>query len=230
MSRLLAIIPARGGSKGIPMKNLRAVGGVPLIGITIRAALGAKSISHCLVSTDSPEIAEYATSAGLPTQRLRPADLASDSALSSDVVRYEINAYMKESGEGCEHVMLLQPTAPLRTTRHIDEAFSRYLAEGAHSLISVCEVGSAHPEYMYRVTGGRGRKFLEGRVGNPRQDLERLYLRNGAIYITSVAYLLETGNLVSPDPALYLMERRCSINIDEPEDLLIAEAMLNLVG
>jgi CMP-N-acetylneuraminic acid synthetase len=153
--------------------------------------------------------------------------LAGDNASSIDVVKYEIDTHFGETGEQFEHVVLLQPTSPLRTAAHVDSAVSQYLAAGAPSLISVCEVGPAHPDYMYRQRDGLLEKFLDGEVGCPRQSLEQLYLRNGAIYITAVAHLNETGTLVSSRPAYYVMDRRSSVNIDEPDDLVMAQALLS---
>jgi len=227
LSGFLAIIPARAGSKGIPFKNMRVLGGIPLIGHSIRAALNATRIQRVIISTDSQEIADYATGCGVRTTRLRPADLADDDASSVDVVKHEINAHSSETGERFEHIVLLQPTSPLRTASHIDEAATRYLAAGASCLISVCEVAASHPDYMYRERGGLLDKFLSGDVGTPRQRLEKLYLRNGAIYITSVTHFDETGRLVSSRPAYYVMDRKSSINIDDPDDLVIAQALLN---
>jgi CMP-N,N'-diacetyllegionaminic acid synthase len=224
---VLAIIPARGGSKGIPFKNMRPLAGVPLIGHTIRAALSATRLARVLVSTDSRAIADFATTMGVPTNRLRPDHLSNDSARSSDVVQYELKTQATETPERYDHVVLLQPTSPLRTAGHIDEAIATYVQAGAPSLISVCDVGAGHPDYMYRARGDHAEKFLQGDVGSPRQKLERLYLRNGAIYITATAYLEQTGQLVSPNPAFYVMDRRSSINIDEPDDLTIAEALLS---
>ena len=227
MSGVLAVIPARAGSKGIPFKNMRMLAGLPLVGHTIRAAIGARGISRTIVSTDSSELAAFATTEGVPTTRLRPGHLADDDAATSDVIRYELDTHAAETGDQAEHVIVLQPTSPLRTAAHIDGALERYFAAGAPSLISVCDVGPGHPDYMYRVRGGLLEKFLDGQVGARRQDLEPLHLRNGAIYITTVAYLRQTGRLVSERPAFYVMDRRSSINIDEPDDLLLAQALLS---
>jgi CMP-N-acetylneuraminic acid synthetase len=226
LNGFLAIIPARAGSKGIPFKNMCRLGDRPLIGHAIRAALDARHVTRVIVSTDSREIADYASHCGAPTRRLRPADLSADAASTAEVVRYEIDRHAAETGELFDHLMLLQPTSPLRTSQHIDAAATCYLAAGARSLISVCEAGPAHPDYMYRVRDGLLEKFVGGQVGIPRQQLEKLYLRNGAIYITARAHFDATGSLVSSHPAYYVMDRKSSINIDEPDDLMIAEALL----
>jgi CMP-N,N'-diacetyllegionaminic acid synthase len=225
VNRFIAIIPARGGSKGIPFKNMRPLAGMPLIGHSIRAALGAQYITRVIVSTDSREIADYATQSGVPTGRLRPEHLADDTAPTVDVVRYELDRHVADTGEQFDHVVLLQPTSPFRTAADLDAAAAAYLSSGAASLISVCDVGSGHPDYMYRIRGNTLEKLLAGTVGIPRQSLERICLRNGAIYITALTHFNRTGALVCAQPSYYLMDRRSSINIDDSEDLLIAQAL-----
>jgi CMP-N,N'-diacetyllegionaminic acid synthase len=226
MSRFLAIIPARAGSKGIPFKNMRLLSGLPLIGHSIRAALYAKCRPRIVISTDSCEIADFATSMGVPTTRLRPMELSGDDALTIDVVRYELAACEAESKESFDHILLLQPTSPLRNAHHIDRAVERYHEAGAPSLISVCEVGPGHPDYMYRVRNGSLEKMTEGASGVRRQCLETVYLRNGAIYIVAVSDFKRTGELTTANPAFYVMDRHSSVNIDEPEDIRLAEALL----
>jgi CMP-N,N'-diacetyllegionaminic acid synthase len=228
MKGILAIIPARGASKGIPRKNLRMLGSLPLIGHTLRAALGVSCIDTVIVSTDSREIADFAGEMGVPTEHLRPAHLAEDNTPSTAVVEYELAAHRERTGTRAEHVMLLQPTAPLRQARHIDEAVAVYEASGADSLISVCDVGPGHPDYMYRAREGLLERFLETQSHTRRQELPRLYLRNGAIYIAATSYFERTGKLIAPHTAYYEMDRRSSVNIDEPEDLSLAQALLNL--
>lgn len=226
MTRFLAIIPARAGSKGIPFKNMKPLGGLPLIGHTIRAALDAECRPRILVSTDSSEIADFATSMEVPTTQLRPAELSGDDASTTEVVRYELATCEAVSKETYDHILLLQPTSPMRNARHIDEAVKCYMRSGAPSLISVCEVGPGHPDYIYRERGGLLEKMLEGVIGVRRQHLEKLYLRNGAIYIVSVPHFTRTGELASAKPAFYVMDRHSSVNIDEPEDLRFSEALL----
>lgn len=226
MTRFLALIPARGGSKGVPNKNMREMGGLPLIGHTIAAARGASCTPRIWVSTDSPAIAEYATRLGVVTDDLRPEVLSGDSALTADVVRYELTRFAAK-GDLFDYVMLLQPTTPFRTAQHIDEAVACFLASSSPSLISVCEVGGNHPDCMYRLRGSLLEKLTPIKAGTRRQMLETLYLRNGSIYLTSIRHFEHTGQLVSDNPACYVMTRRCSINIDEPEDLLFAETLLN---
>lgn len=220
----VAIIPARGGSKGIPFKNMQIVDGLPLVGHTLRAARGSTSINRIIVSTDSREIADYATSMGIATKRLRPEALSRDDSPTADVVRHELDT--DDTGERFAHVVLLQPTSPLRSARHIDEAFDAYLASGLPSLVSVCDAGPSHPDYMYSADGLRLKKLLGGRAGVRRQDLPQVFVRNGAIYITATSYFAQTGRLVSPEPAFYVMDRPSSLNIDGPADLLMARALL----
>lgn len=225
MSVVLAIIPARGGSKGIPGKNMQLLGGTPLIGHTIRAALEATCLSHVVVSTDSPEIAKFASAQGIVTRQLRPPELSTDTAPSVDVVRYEIDAHLSREGVRPTDVVLLQPTSPLRTASHIDAAMARYLESRTGSLVSVCDVGPGHPDYMYRPNADTLEPLLPDAGAARRQNKMPVFLRNGAIYITSVDYLYATGRLFSERPAFYVMDRRHSINIDDPADLQMAQAL-----
>ena len=226
--RILAIIPARAGSKGVPNKNLLSVGGVPLVGRAIQVGLGASCRPHIVVSTDSPQIAEYATRSGVPTPLLRPAELSSDDATTASVVQYELTRTSEETGQTFDHILLLQPTAPLRKVSHVDAAMARYSQSGASSLVSVCDVGGLHPDCMYRQNGGFLEKLTPSRPGVRRQNFEPLYIRNGAIYIVSVAHFIQTGQLVSDNPAYYQMDRADSINIDEPIDLSFAEVLIKI--
>ena len=132
---VLAVITARGGSKGVPGKNLRPLAGKPLLSWTVEAALCAKCVTRTIVSTDAPEIADVAVKAGAEAPFLRPAELASDTASSADVVVHAL-----EQCPGYDYVLLLQPTSPLRTADDIDAAFARMLAANGNACVSVSEV------------------------------------------------------------------------------------------
>jgi CMP-N-acetylneuraminic acid synthetase len=153
--------------------------------------------------------------------------LASDYATTASVVQYELTRTSEETGQVFDNILLLQPTAPLRKVSHVDAAMDRYLQSGATSLVSVCDVGGFHPDCMYRQIEGFLEKLTPSRPGVRRQNFEPLYIRNGAIYIVSVEYFIQTGQLVSENPAYYQMDRSDSINIDEPNDLSFAEVLIN---
>ena len=226
----LGVIPARGGSKGIPAKNIVPLAGKPLIAHSIEAARGSRLLSRCIVSTDSEEIASVARGLGAEVPFLRPAVLAGDRSPSIDLILHAVSALEGAGGARVEHVVLLQPTSPLRTSRDIDLAIGRYLASpGADSLISCHRAGRVHPRIMYRPAPGNRLRPLwpaEGGGAVRRQDFEEVYIRNGAIYIASRELVMARKRLIGDEPLLYAMPEDRSINIDEPEDLERARRLL----
>lgn len=227
MSLVLGIIPARGGSKGIPDKNIREICGKPLLAYTIEAALGSCRLDDVILSTDSERIAGTAALYGLATSNLRPSELATDTAKSVDVIRYELEQYQKTAGKHVKTVVLLQPTCLFRTSVDIDQAVEHFAQSNAESLISVYDASSVHPSIMYSCENERLRPVLdEGAQLRRRQEFQSVYVRNGAIYIVDCNYLMHSGRLVSERPASYVMPRERSLNIDEPYDLDLAEWML----
>lgn len=224
--RLLAVIPARGGSKGIPRKNIRMVAGRPLIAYTIDAACKAHAIDRVVVSTEDDEIAEVSRKLGADVRR-RPAVLAQDDTPTRDVL-FQLAVELKAENYAPDAVVTLQPTSPLRTARHIDEAATLFAADPrADSLVSIIEVPHIfRPQSIMRPTEeGYLRPYLEGPVVTRRQDKEAVFARNGAaIYITRTERLAEYvfgGRLIG-----YVMDRESSLDIDTPEDLALAEALL----
>ena len=240
---VLAFIPARGGSKGIPNKNITPLAGKPLIAYTIEAALQSRYIDGVIVSTDSEEIAAVAREHGADVPFLRPASLASDTAKSIDAVLHCI-----ESLNNIYNIfILLQPTSPLRTAADIDEALDTFLAHGEEGLCSVNLIGD-HPiltrtvdeeGYLHPITHAvpslRGEN-LQWRFESPegaegvsstirRQDMPTFYHVNGAIYINRTDEINRNTSF-NDNPVAYIMPRERSIDIDEPIDLAIAEAYL----
>lgn len=225
--RILAIVPARGGSKGIPNKNLRLLHGKPLILHTLEAALQVPCLAGIIVSTDSRLIAEVASRPGVICIE-RPAELASDSAPTRPVVVHALHAFEADSSGEVDAVLLLQPTSPLRNAQDIAGSISHFISrQPADSLISCYDGSVCHPEIMYRMDGDRLTPFLRG-GGMPRrrQDFEPVFVRNGAIYIISRGLLLGGEGLVGDSPLPFVMPRERSVNIDGPEDLAFAEFLL----
>lgn len=227
---IIAVVPARGGSKGVVRKNLRDVGGVPLVGHAVRAGRGATSLAACIVSTDDAEIADVARAHGGSVPFMRPAALAEDATPTAPVLRHAVEWYEGEHGCQVLAVVTLQPTTPLRNGTDIDSAVALFLASQPHadSLISVCEAGEHHPLTLYFADGGYLDPLLKGL--NPttrRQDFPPVYWRNGAIYITRRDLLFSHGRVVSDRPLSYQMPKLRSANIDEPFDLELAELMLD---
>jgi CMP-N-acetylneuraminic acid synthetase len=220
---ICAIVPARGGSKGLPRKNLRLVAGRPLIALAIESALGAHLVDRVIVSTDDEEIARVARQEGADVPFMRPASLASDDAPAQPVVEHAIT-YVEERDGRVDSVVLLQPTSPLRRARHVDEAVRLFLDSGADSVVSVCEVEHS-PYWMYRMEGDRLYPFASDQELNRarRQALPTLYRPNGAIYVMSRKLLMEERLVIGLAPRPYLMSRQESVDVDDQLDLELAE-------
>lgn len=221
--KILGIIPARGGSKGVPGKNIRLLAGKPLIVHTIKAAL-ASMLTDVIVTTDDGQISTIAKAAGAQVPFVRPAHLASDTAKSLDVAIHALQSMEALNGT-YDAAMLLQPTAPFRTSGDIDEAI-RILASrpDADSVISVVDVQGHHPARMKFIQQGVliDPPFAEAYENQNRQELTPMYIRNGAIYLTKRDTLLQhsyKGNLCM---ALIMPQQR-SVNIDTLNDFEEAE-------
>lgn len=216
--RVLGIIPARGGSKGVPRKNVRLLGGKPLICHSIEAAKQAKSVSAFLVSTDDAEIASVSKVAGAEVL-IRPSELALDTTPMPDVIQH----VLQERGTGVEIILLLQPTCPQRTAEDIESALALFSDAGVQSVMSVYQVEDHHPGRMYRTEKGRLAPLFPEWISARRQDLPPIYHRNGAIYACRIDHFRRTGFLWDDQPAPYIMPRSRSLNIDDPFDFEIAE-------
>lgn len=226
MAFTLGIIPARGGSKGIPRKNIRPVAGKPLIAWTIEAALKATTLDAVLLSTDDAEIAAVAREYGLSCDRLRPAALSDDTAKTIDVITYEIGEFEKSRSAQVTDIVLLQPTAPLRTAQDIDAACAIYKQQNARSLISVYDASHVHPSIMYTKNGEALALFEQGKAPVRRQDMPGVFVRNGAIYIMDRDLVLKENRVMTETPAFYEMPRERSVNVDEIYDLELADWLL----
>lgn len=219
--RVLGLVPARGGSKSIPRKNLVELGGVPLIQWTIQAALGS-NLERVVVSTDDDEIAEISQNLGAEVPFKRPAELSSDQTLSIDVVLHALDVLE----EDFDAVMMLQPTSPFRTSIDIESAIK--IINDASSVISVVPVEGTHPARMKFVEDGVliDPSFAETIENMPRQDLRPMYIRNGAIYLTRIADLRHRTFKGALSRALIMPKER-SINIDTSFDLALARVALS---
>jgi len=220
-SNILGLIPARGGSKGVPRKNIRELAGIPLIAHSIQTARNATAIDSAVVSTDDEEIAEVAESYGARVPFIRPSELATDEAPTAPVITHALET-LHDAGEEYDAFVLLQPTSPLRTVTHIDEAYSLYGESNADSVISV------YPTYdtrWERVPEG-AKKVNYTDAAKRRQDRDPEYLINGAIYVTDVDRFLQTEETIAGTTKLYEMTKRRSVDIDTPFDLWLAEQIL----
>lgn len=217
-SSTIAIIPARGGSKGIPEKNIKSLNDKPLIHYTIEAALESSEINEVIVSTDDEKISDVAANAGAKIPFRRPAELAEDESATEPVVRHSLN---NMDGE-FEQFVLLQPTSPLRTATHVTEALRRFHSQSVQSLISVVPT---HAYRWVRTADGAQQVNYDGERAR-RQDKTPEYEENGAIYVTNCEAFLQTENLTAGQTELYKMDERSSVDIDEPYDLWLAEQIM----
>lgn len=212
--KVLALITARGGSKGLPRKNVLVAGGKPLIAWTVQAALNASSVNRVVLSTDDDEIMTAAAVAGCEVPFRRPPVLASDQASSMDVVIHALSEL-----PGYDYVVLLQPTSPLRTSFDIEAAFKCLRDHDAPACVSVTEAEQS-PYWMYTLSGeDRLYSILEPQPNcSRRQDLPPVYVLNGAIYIAKIDWLLQTRNFLGPDTVAYKMPKDRSLDIDDEMD------------
>jgi CMP-N,N'-diacetyllegionaminic acid synthase len=228
MSDVLAIVPARAGSKGIVDKNLTDLCGRPLIGYTIDAARAASCITRTIVSTDSPAIAEVARGCGAEVPFMRPAELAGDATPMMPVVLHAIDWLATHDGFAPDVIALLQPTSPLRTAADIDAAVGMLLDDdGADAVVSVIEART-HPA-LTRIVDGNGRlqPFLPGvPVPVRRQGVEGVYELNGAIYAARTGVLRTKQTWHTDRTLAYVMPADRSVDVDEPLDMTTAAALL----
>lgn len=224
--KVLAIIPARGGSQGVPKKNIKILAGRPLIAYTINAALRSKYHPRVVVSTDDESIAEIAREFGAEVPFIRPSHLAKHDTPMLPVLQHAIEC-LKKDGYNADIIAVLQPTSPLRTSEHIDQAISILLNTGADSVVSLCEAEHS-PYWMKKIDrAGRVTPFLDTeKEYNRRQDLPKVYRLNGAIFITRPDIIVKKGRVLGDDTRAYIMKVEDSIDIDTEFDFKIAELIM----
>ena len=213
---VLAVVTARGGSKGVPGKNILPIGGRPLIQWTIDAARGSRHIDQLILSSDDPAIIEIALKAGCEVPFRRDPLLASDEASSIDVV---VDALQRVPGH--DIVVLLQPTSPLRSASDIDEAIELLASSGAPACVSL-RPADEHPYWTFRLgDGGQLARFAEPPATMPlrRQDLPAAWCLNGAVYVARVDWFLRERSFLSPQTVGYVMPAERSLDIDTPADV-----------
>ncbi|MFI5447148.1 cytidylyltransferase domain-containing protein [Polaromonas sp. UC242_47] len=216
-----ALIPARGGSKGIPRKNIKLIAGKPLIVWTIEAALRSSLLSAVVVSTDDPEIADVARRAGAQVPFMRPSELALDQTPGLDPVLHALDQLPQY-----DSVLLLQPTSPLRTTEDIDACLRLAMQQHARSAVSVSEADT-HPYWTYRLTKDQAlSRFVDAEPIARRQDLPQAFALNGALYFADANWLRSSGTLVGPETLAYVMAKERSVDVDTPLDWKMAELLL----
>lgn len=223
---VLAIIPARGGSKGVPGKNIRNLAGKPLIAWTIEEAKKSKYIDRLILSSENEEIIKVAKEYGCEVPFVRPAELARDETPGSDPVIHAINTIP----EKYDYVVLLQPTSPLRTVVDIDGCIEHCVEKNVPACVSVTEAQQS-PYWMYIVNKQmKMQPFLEypGEI-NRRQDLPQVYVLNGAVYVAEYEFLKEHKSFVTLETLAYLMPTERSIDIDSELDFSYCEWLISSV-
>lgn len=222
--KILYLIPARGGSKGVPKKNIKELAGIPLIGHTIKAALEVADAKDICVSTDSDEIADVAKSYGLEIPFMRPEVYSGDFASNEQVIIHALDFY-REQGRNYDYVVVLQPTSPLRKGIHIQEAI-QLIGNDTELIVSVKETDS-NPYYVLFEEDSEGALFkVKKGIFTRRQDCPRVYELNGAIYVIQVKALRNKGYQNLP-MTKYLMDKKHSLDIDDLIDFTVAEALLH---
>lgn len=227
--KVLGLINARGGSVGIPRKNIRLLEGKPLIAWSIEAGLNSEKITDLVVSTDDIEIAEIATMYGAKVPFIRPSKLATNNSLQIDVIRHAVK-FMENLGNCYDVIVILQPTTPLRLSTDIDSALAVLEKNNVDSVISVCDVGGKHPLTCYSYDNkGLLRSLVDcNERGVLRQNFDKVLWRNGAIYAMRRDVVILGNNLYGETTAGYLMPEERSFNIDNLFDWDLVEGYLML--
>ncbi|MEO1814736.1 MAG: acylneuraminate cytidylyltransferase family protein [Acetobacterium sp.] len=220
---ILAVIPARSGSKGLKDKNIKKLNGKPLLAYTIEAAIESSVFKEIIVSTDSETYADIARQFGAHVPFLRSAVLAEDSASTNDVITEVLDWINREK---FSQFMLLQPTSPLRTANDITNALNLFTEKKANAVVSLCEVDHS-PMYTGLVPENlRIDSFLSKDISYRRQDLPKYFRLNGAIYLSDIDYFLKYKNLYEEKCFAYIMDKRRSVDIDDEFDFELATFLL----
>lgn len=224
--KILAIIPARGGSKGIPNKNIKNLKGKPLIAWTIGCAIESKVFSKIIVSTDSEEIAKVSRKYGADVPFMRPSQLATDSAKGMDVIIHAME-WFERNGECFDYIVLLQPTSPLRSSEDIVNAVVMCIDKNANAVVSTVEC-EHHPLWSNILPSDLSMvNFILPEVLNKnREELPKYYRLNGAVYVAKWGYLKNTNNWFSDRTYAYIMLQERSVDIDSIVDFRLAESLL----
>lgn len=222
---MVGIIPARGGSKTVPRKNIKPLSGKPLIYYTIREAKKSSYLSRIIVSTEDKEIAEIASNYGAEVME-RPEELAGDDTPTLPVLQHILGCLAEKEDYRPEVVVVLQPTSPLRTVEDIDGAIKKSLETNCDSVVSICE--TEHPPYlMYTLDGDKLKPVIkEGEKISRRQDAPQVYRLNGAVYVTYRDIIMKENRVLGRDTRAYIMPQERSIDIDTELDFKLAGILL----
>lgn len=226
--RVLGIVTARGGSKGIPRKNLVLLAGKPLLQYTAEAAIAAKTLSRVILSTDDPEIAQVGRRCGLDVPFMRPKELAQDDTPTLPVLQHAV-CFLEEQGECYDAICLLQPTNPLRKPEHIDACVQLLFEKGVDAVVTVLPVPHEYNPHWVYFMHEDGTLYLSTGEKEPlprRQLLPPAFHREGSVYVTRRDVLMKQNSLYGEKLLGYVLNPEECVNIDGPEDLAKAEALL----
>ncbi|MBC2400055.1 cytidylyltransferase domain-containing protein [Clostridium tetanomorphum] len=223
--RILAIIPARGGSKGIPRKNIKDLNGKPLIAYTIEEGIKSKYIDKLIVSTEDKEIADISKNYGAEVPYLRPEEISKDETPGIHPIIHGIE-YFDKHNNNFDYVICLQCTSPFRSAYQIDEAIEKLIEKDADSIVSVCE-SEVSPYWMKKIINGKVTDFLEESTFYARrQDTPKVYRLNGAIYIAKKHILMNYKSWYTENTIPYIMDEKTSLDIDNIMDFKFAQFLI----
>lgn len=227
--RVLGIIPARGGSKGVPRKNIKLLGGKPLLAYAVESALASSRLSRVILSTEDDEIAQIGNDLGVEVPFLRPAELAEDTTPTMPVVLHAVRS-LEESGESYDAVCLLQPTNPFRRPEDIDACIDILAKSGSDSVVSVLRVPDPYNPMWTFWKNDDGTLALTSGEAEPivrRQELPSAFYRDGSVYVTRTQALFKYGNLYGRSVQSYEIDPAFAVNIDTLSDWNSAEVMIS---
>lgn len=219
--KILALITARGGSKGIPRKNIKNLGGKPLISWTVEAARKSAYLDRVILSSEDAEIIEVAKAFGCEVPFIRPVNLAQDETGSMDVILHAL----LEVEESYDYLLLLQPTSPFRTTQHIDAIIKECIDQGLPMVVSGCRT-KKHPFFMYESDNGYLKPFFGFNPQLRRQDMSPAYEHNGALYMSNVEFIKQVKSYNVPEARLFEMTGYSNLDIDEVSDWEYADYLI----
>jgi CMP-N-acetylneuraminic acid synthetase len=227
---ILGLITARGGSKGIPKKNIKFLGGVPLIAYTIDVAKKSKLINDLILSTDNQEIADVSKSYGLPIPFLRPKELAADDTPHYLVIQHAVKFMEHMNRVTYDYVVLLQPTSPFRLVEDIDITINKLINSDADSAVTMVQINDNHPLKAKKIVNGIVEPFFceyPEPEGMPRQKLPIAYKRSGAVYVMKRNIIMDNNSMFGKKITCHVVPENRSIDIDTNKDWAVAEYMLN---
>jgi N-acylneuraminate cytidylyltransferase/CMP-N,N'-diacetyllegionaminic acid synthase len=228
----LAIIPARGGSKGLPGKNIKELCGKPLIAWSIEAGLKSNYLDETMVTTDYQNILDISKQYGASVPFLRPDELANDTATSFDAINHTIEFYKNELNKEFDYIVLLEPTSPLRESSDIDKAIEVLMDSDADSIVGICRTEDQNPAFLVLKNE---KSFISGYENKEmrvlrRQDINDVYFFEGTIYISKTDALLDKKTFYHENTIGYEVPKYKSLEIDDMEDFIMVEAIMKYKG